>query len=100
MTLGSGVSRRSFMGLVSSAAVAPILTEAHFAWAQSGRRQFMADIPPDAVLINANENPLGPCDAACEAIADAAQKGGRYNYAQTMDLNQVFSAREEGNPAY
>jgi Aminotransferase class I and II len=100
MTLGSGVSRRSFMGLVSAAAVAPILTEAHFAWAQSGRRQFVANIPPDAVLINANENPLGPCDAACEAIADAAHKGGRYDYARTMELIQVFSEQEGLKPGY
>jgi histidinol-phosphate aminotransferase len=100
MMLGSGVSRRSFMGLVSAAAVAPILTEAHFAWAQSGRRQFMANIPPDAVLINANENPLGPCDAACEAIADAAHKGGRYDYARTMELIQVFSEQEGLKPGY
>jgi histidinol-phosphate aminotransferase len=100
MTLRSGVSRRSFMGLVSAAAVAPILTEAHFAWAQSGRRKSMADIPPDAVLINANENPLGPCDAACEAIADAAHKGGRYDFARTMELIQVFSEQEGLKPGY
>ncbi len=72
MTSGNGVSRRSFMRMAGVAAVAgPILTEAHFAWAQSGRRRFMPmNIPPDAVLINANENPLGPCAAACEAIAE------------------------------
>jgi histidinol-phosphate aminotransferase len=102
MTLGNGVSRRSFMRMTGVAAVAgPILTEAHFAWAQSGRRRFMPmNIPPDAVLINANENPLGPCDAACEAIADAAHKGGRYDYALTMELAQVFSEQEGLKPGY
>ncbi len=102
MTLGSGVSRRSFMGLVSAAAVAaPILTEAHFAWAQSGRRRSMPmDIPADAVLINANENPLGPCDAACEAISDAAHKGGRYDYARTLELVKVFSEQAGLKPGY
>jgi len=102
MTLGNGVSRRSFMGLAGAAAIAaPILTEAHFAWAQSGRRSSMPmNIPPDAVLINANENPLGPCDAACEAIADVAHKGGRYDYALTMELAQVFSDQEELKPGY
>jgi len=30
----------------------------------------MQAIPPDAVLINANENPLGPCKLACEATRD------------------------------
>jgi histidinol-phosphate aminotransferase len=102
MTLGNGVSRRSFMGLAGAAAIAaPILTEAHFAWAQSGRRSSMPmNIPPDAVLINANENPLGPCDAACEAIADVAHKGGRYDYALTMELAQVFSEQEGLKPGY
>jgi histidinol-phosphate aminotransferase len=102
MTLGNGVSRRSFMGLAGAAAIAaPILTEAHFAWAQSGRRSSMPmNIPPDAVLINANENPLGPCDAACEAIADVAHKGGRYDYALTMELAQVFSDQEGLKPGY
>jgi histidinol-phosphate aminotransferase len=84
-----------------AAAAAPILTEAHFAWAQSGRRGFMPmNIPPDAVLINANENPLGPCPAACEAIADAAHIGGRYDYALTFELEQLFSEQQGLKPGY
>ena len=43
-------------------------------------------IPPDAVLINANENPLGPCAEAAEAIRNIVQKGGRYMYALTDEL--------------
>ncbi len=34
--------------------------------------------PPGAVVINANENPLGPCEDARKAIAEIAGQGGRY----------------------
>jgi histidinol-phosphate aminotransferase len=40
-------------------------------------------IPPDAVKINANENPLGPCPEAAEAIAKVIARGGRYMYDET-----------------
>ena len=68
MESGCSVSRRSFMRIAGVAAVAgPILTEAHFAWGQAALRMPM-NIPPGAVLINANENPLGPCKEALEAV--------------------------------
>jgi len=35
---------------------------------------------PGAIVIDANENPLGPCDAARKAIVDMAPQGGRYSY--------------------
>ena len=35
--------------------------------------------PADAVLINANENPMGPCKQAQEAICAMAPLGGRYD---------------------
>ena len=72
----SATSRRRFLRYASLAAAAPVFTEAHFAMAAqqaagSGRRTREAP-PTDAVLINANENPLGPCKAACERIASIA----------------------------
>lgn len=86
IAIPSTVSRRSFMRLAGIAASMPILTEAHFAWATqtqaphaSSMRRVRPALPPDAVLINANENPLGPCKAACDAIAAIAPKGGRYD---------------------
>ncbi len=101
----SAVSRRSFMRLAGAAAL-PILTEAHFARAamQSAvapggkpdtrpemKRPRMA-FPEGAVLINANENPLGPCKAACEAIAAIAYKGGRYDIdGETAKLTTTFA---------
>src|ERR1044072_3516461 len=43
-------------------------------------------MPPDAVKINANENPLGPCAEALEAIHSVAAKGGRYLYEETFGV--------------
>lgn len=41
--------------VASVGAVMQIATEADLVW---GKRRMARDIPPDAVLINANENPL------------------------------------------
>ncbi len=99
------VSRRSFMRIAGVAAAAmPIFTEGHFAMAalQSGtttatapkRRMSMPAYPPGAVLINANENPLGPCEKACLAIAEIAHKGGRYDIdGETAKLTKTFASQ-------
>jgi histidinol-phosphate aminotransferase len=95
----ASVSRRSFMRLAGVAASMPILTEAHFAYAafQSASptvpaRRVREAIPPGAVLINANENPLGPSPAARKAIADMANVGGRYDIdGETEKLTATFS---------
>lgn len=39
----------------------------------------MRMLPPDAVIISSNENPLGPAQSARSAMADAAALGGRYD---------------------
>jgi histidinol-phosphate aminotransferase len=96
------VSRRSFLRLASVAASMPILTEAHFAYAAlqdsagtkpaDTARRIRTATPADAVLINANENPLGPSKAACEAIAAIAHKGGRYDIdGETAKLTTTFA---------
>ncbi len=100
-----GSSRRSFLRYASLAAAAPIFTEAHFALAAQqttvpekaaaapARRKREA-MPADAVLINANENPLGPCKAACEAIASLGPLGGRYDLlGETDKLTKTFAAQ-------
>ena len=107
----STVSRRCFMRMAGVAASLPalssmaILSESHFALAaQQGTapakrpvsqmqmmKQMMMSMPKDAVLINANENPLGPCDAARSAIASVAGKGGRYDIMEMMTLVDVFA---------
>jgi len=51
--------------------------------------------PPDAVLLNANENPLGPCREAREAAARMIEQGGRYRYGEGDRVQQLL-ARQEG----
>jgi histidinol-phosphate aminotransferase len=93
------VSRRNFMRMASVAAALPVFTEAHFARAAMQANQTAQSVhrprevhPPDAVLINANENPLGPCKAACEIIASIAPKGGRYDIdGETGKLTKTFA---------
>lgn len=100
LTLG----RRSFLGAAALAAATPILTEAHLAQAAqtaatppSGMAlhgQSPNAPPPGAVLINANENPLGPSKAACDAIARVAPLGGRYDRnGETAMLVSTFAAQ-------
>jgi histidinol-phosphate/aromatic aminotransferase/cobyric acid decarboxylase-like protein len=51
--------------------------------------------PPDAVMINSNENPLGPCKEALEAVHRIAAQGGRYLYGEA-DKVQKLLAEQEG----
>ena len=52
------------------------------------------DLPPDAVLINANENPLGPCAEARDAVHNIVAKGGRYMYGETDKVAKILSEQE------
>jgi histidinol-phosphate aminotransferase len=82
------MGRRSFMWAAALAAAAPIVSEATLA--RAARGSFLGEVPADAVLINANENPLGPSKAACEAIAQIAPMGGRYD---RWDENDKFTEK-------
>jgi len=71
-----GYSRRSFgrlATLLAAGSSLPFYDEP--ALAQLSK---IENVPPDAVMINANENPLGPCAAAREAIAAVTPQSGRY----------------------
>ena len=74
----STLGRRAFLWSTAVAAAAPIMTEATLAHAKLASQR-MGVLPPDAVIINANENPLGPSKAALEAITKIAPLGGRYD---------------------
>jgi histidinol-phosphate aminotransferase len=58
------------------------------------------NMPPDAVKINANENPLGPCPEAAEAIHAMVQKGGRYMYEETFALAEIMAELEGVKASY
>jgi histidinol-phosphate aminotransferase len=90
-------SRRSFLHLsaaVSAAAAFRIVTEPMLARAEA------KTFPKDAVLIDSNENPLGPSAAARQAIAAITALGGRYSPELTDGLVEVFSKMEGLNPGY
>jgi histidinol-phosphate aminotransferase len=94
----SSVTRRSFLrSATATLAAAPILTEAHLAHAAS----YASTVPQyreDGIHIDANENPLGPCEAARKAIIDIVPNGGRYAMSLYGDLTKVF-ADQMGVPA-
>ena len=87
------LGRRSFLMTAAFAAAAPIVSEATLAQARLSN----IGVPPaDAVLINANENPLGPSKAACEAIANIASQGGRYDRFDSQDKLIATFAEQHG----
>jgi histidinol-phosphate aminotransferase len=95
-TLSKG-SRRTFLQLSAAATAAMafrIATEASLA--AEDRKTFH----PGAVVIDANENPLGPCDAARKAIVDMAPQGGRYSYWLHEEFVKTFTAMEGLKPEY
>jgi histidinol-phosphate aminotransferase len=87
-------SRRSFLRLAGLAATLPVLTEGHLAFAALREHGIDTAAVPTGkpVMINANENPLGPCPAAIEAIRAAALTGGRYDATDaTPELYATFA---------
>src|SRR5208282_3152266 len=85
-------SRRAFLQLsaaASAAAALGVVTEPLLA--QTNRPRVH---PKDAVMIDSNENPLGPGDAAREAAAGVVPQGGRYSSWLTEDLETTFTSLE------
>src|SRR5262249_7536426 len=74
-------SRRSFFqigGAASAALASGILGEPFLALSARAASLPHGPFPKDAVIIDANENPLGPCSAAREAIAEITANSARY----------------------
>jgi histidinol-phosphate aminotransferase len=91
-------SRRSFLHLsaaASAAAAFRVMTEPMLAAAS--RRKPHA---PDAVVIDSNENPLGPSQSAREAIAAIIPQGGRYSDDLTDELVNTFAQMEALDPKW
>lgn len=94
-----GFSRRSFgriAAMLTAGAALPFYSEAALAQLSA----ISGPIPPDAVRINANENPLGPCPEALEAIYKVARNGGRYLHEQTSQLRDLLAEQEGLKPEY
>jgi histidinol-phosphate aminotransferase len=91
-------SRRSFLHLsaaASAVAAFPVFTEPMLAAAASHR-----PFTKDAVFVDQNENPLGPSQAARDAISAIIPQGGRYSVNLTEDLIDTFAQIEGLNPDY
>lgn len=96
--LKRGFSRRSLgkmVTMLTAGAALPFYNEP--ALAQLSNR---GPVPEDAVKIDANENPLGPCPQAADAIHNIVQKGGRYHYEITADLANTLAGVEGVKPEY
>ena len=90
-------SRRSFLSLsaAASAAVAlRIVSEPMLARARNHHP------PAGSIMIDANENPLGPCTSAREAIVTITPQGGRYLDGLTEDLVNAIAQMEGVKPDY
>ncbi len=91
-----GFTRRDFGRLaafLTAGAALPFYNESTLAQGLS----MGPKLPPDAVRINANENPMGPCPAAIEAIMKVVPQGGRYLYDETFAFVDAL-AEVEGLP--
>ena len=98
--LSRGFTRRQLARMASiltAGAALPFYNEAAFAQRAAGRRE----MPPDAVRINENENPLGPCPEALEAIYQVAKFGGRYSpHNEAGELVKTSAELEGLKPNY
>jgi histidinol-phosphate aminotransferase len=91
--LARGFSRRDFFkvaSLMGAAASLPFFNEAALAQLSA----FGNEVPADAVLINANENPLGPCPQALESATNFVKDGGRYHFELTFQLRHLLAQQE------
>ena len=89
--LSRGFSRRTFgriATMLTAGAALPFYNEP--ALAQRSR----VDMPAGSVMINSNENPLGPCKEAREAARAMVDMGGRYLFGETGKVQTVLSEQE------
>jgi histidinol-phosphate aminotransferase len=93
-----GFSRRAFgriAAVIAGAGALPFYNEPALAQLSAVR-----NMPPDAVKINANENPLGPCTEARAAIQAILPNGGRYMYEETFSMQETLAEMESLKPSY
>jgi histidinol-phosphate aminotransferase len=91
--LSRGFSRRQLgriASVLTAGAALPFYNEAAFA-----QRAVRGDFSAEAVRISSNENPLGPCSDALEAITAVAKFGGRYQpHNETGEFVKIAAAQE------
>ena len=96
--LKRGFSRRNFgrlASVVAAGAALPFYNERALA-----QLSMVKSMPADAVKINANENPMGPCPEAADAIYNVVKKGGRYLYEETFTFRNTLAEVTGVKPEY
>jgi len=91
--LKRGFSRRNFGRLATLFAAGtslPFSSEFAFAQVAIDSRK----LPPGAVKIDNNENPLGPCKEALEAMREILPDGGRYRFYLPGELSELLGSQE------
>ncbi|MBC7925932.1 MAG: pyridoxal phosphate-dependent aminotransferase [Bryobacteraceae bacterium] len=103
--LDRGFTRRQagrIATVLTAGATLPFYNE--YAMAQDAERRMQrtrGPMPPDAVRISSNENPLGPCKEGLEALTKVAQYGGRYQpFGEQGAFVQAVSEAEGVKPGY
>jgi histidinol-phosphate aminotransferase len=84
------LSRRDFArtaALLTAGSALPFYNEAALAQDVGA----IGSIPADAVRLHTNENPLGPCPAALEAIRRLLPRGGQYHFDQTAAFVETLA---------
>jgi len=90
----SGFSRRAFFRYASALASLPLVNESRLALAAIPH----FSNPNVGIHIDANENPMGPCEAARKAMIDVIPRGGRYLFPFDFEPAEIFAKQEGLNP--
>ena len=80
--ISRGLNRREIGRIAGMLSAGVALPFSEFAMAQQAERRMNGgrrELPPDAVRISSNENPLGPCQEGLEAMVKIGPLGGRYS---------------------
>lgn len=85
-------SRRSFLHLSAVASAASLFRGMGEAQMAAAARP--AKHSPNAVIIDSNENPLGPCQSARNALSAIIPTGGRYSFDLAQELVSTFATSE------
>ena len=64
------------------------------------QRAMGGELPAGTVKIDANENPMGPCAEAAQAMRDIIQDGGRYLDDLTPRMVRTLAAQEGLDPSF
>jgi len=101
LSLIKSVNRRDFVRLASFVAAAG----AALPFSERGAAQIALPKPhrvppPGSVMLNLNENPMGPAPEALDAIFASSKLGGRYQDVQHAALQHKFADVEGLKPEY